>query len=529
MTWLNKLALLSIPVWAATVPTAHIDNTRQNSSTQETALTLSNVATGKFGRLGSYAVDGRVNSQVLYIPAVTISSVQHDIIITCTMHNSCYAFDAHNPDSAALWHAGPLATSRTSYPFQGSNTFLYGAEVGCLATPAVDVALGVVFIACTNSTPTWVLYKLNLTTGATVASITITGSVAGTGDPGGGDCVSGGVLSFCPAFALIRPAITIANNNVYLFLSGYDDQRPWHGWAISYDEATLTQQAIFCTTPNGYGGGFWGGGGGPAVDNAGNLYAATGNGSFDGVTAFSDSFLKFGPTLALSDWFTPSDWATIDAEDADLASNRTLLIPNTNLLVGGGKDFRVFLLDTTSMGHLQGSPGGHDPVQVFPSNPSGTVTIFSGSYGMSFWNSNLYVPVTAGTLYSFAFSAGTFNTTPTATDTTSYGFPGRASVATVSGGTSNAILWYTTAASSAYQTQRSGTLRAMNASTLSELWNSDTRSGDALGTLSKFASPTVVNGRVYVATQDNLVQVYGLISASVTRGVSSLRGQSVSR
>jgi hypothetical protein len=57
---------------------------------------------------------------------------------------------------------------------------------------------------------------------------------------------------------------------------------------------------------------------------------------------------------------------------------------------------------------------------------------------------------------------------------------------------------------------RHGALRAYDATDLSkELWNSEVSSADDLGEFAKFVPPTVVNGRVYVATFSNKVVVYG--------------------
>ena len=77
----------------------------------------------------------------------------------------------------------------------------------------------------------------------------------------------------------------------------------------------------------GYG---WGGGG-PAVDSAGNIYLSTGNGTFD-VTgsskpAYGDSVLRLNPSTGLSvaDYFTPFEQANLDTQDLDLAS-----VPKTN-------------------------------------------------------------------------------------------------------------------------------------------------------------------------------------------------------
>jgi hypothetical protein len=57
-----------------------------------------------------------------------------------------------------------------------------------------------------------------------------------------------------------------------------------------------------------------------------------------------------------------------------------------------------------------------------------------------------------------------------------------------------------------------GVLRAINAETLQEIWNSEeTSRRDGLGNLAKFVPPLVVNGKVYMATFSNAVEVYGLL------------------
>jgi hypothetical protein len=58
-----------------------------------------------------------------------------------------------------------------------------------------------------------------------------------------------------------------------------------------------------------------------------------------------------------------------------------------------------------------------------------------------------------------------------------------------------------------------GTLHAFDALNVSqELWNSDMQARrDTLGSFTKFANPTVANGKVYVPTASNQVVVYGLL------------------
>jgi hypothetical protein len=57
-----------------------------------------------------------------------------------------------------------------------------------------------------------------------------------------------------------------------------------------------------------------------------------------------------------------------------------------------------------------------------------------------------------------------------------------------------------------------GTLRAIYASTLKELWNSDQKPDprERLGNVAKFNPVTIANGKVYVPTFSNILVVYGL-------------------
>jgi outer membrane protein assembly factor BamB len=54
-----------------------------------------------------------------------------------------------------------------------------------------------------------------------------------------------------------------------------------------------------------------------------------------------------------------------------------------------------------------------------------------------------------------------------------------------------------------------GVLRAFDATSLKEIWNSQSP-GNEVGNFAKFVPPTVANGRVYLATYDGRLDVYGL-------------------
>jgi len=380
-----------------------------------------------------------------------------------------------------------------------------------------DIANGWLFAVCHTSVPSHILYKLNLLTGATIASTTISGQVVGTGDVGHGDTTSGANLLFYPAFELQRSALTLANNRVYITFASYADARPWHGWAFAYDES-LNQTAILCTSPNDWGAGLWGSSGGLSVDGSGNLYMLTGNGAYNGTTAFSFSIIKLSSTLAIVDWYAPTDAtiATLNANDSDFSSGRAMLIPGTTWVVGGAKDFNVYAVDTTCMGHQQGSGSGCPAAQVFPTNAGGVLGDRSGIYGGAFYNNHAFFPNVAGKIYRFDLSGTTFNQTPT-TSTNSYAFPGAQLSISGDGTDAGGILWAVTVPTSAVVTPTVGVIRAFDMS-LNEIMSAP------LGTISKFSVAVIANKKAYISTLDHKIQVYAVLNSSQSGGAMTLRG-----
>jgi hypothetical protein len=519
------------------VTTYHNDLSRDGVNSHEFALTTANVTSGTFAKLFSCTVDGAIYAQPLWLPNLTVGGAKHNVVLVATQHDSLYAFDADSNVSPCvpLWHMNLLDAAHGGTAGEGSvpsgtASSLVGngfgdiqPEVGVTGTPVIDPATNTLYVVSKSakSGPQVFqrLHAIDLATGSEKFSgpVVISASVNGTAP----DAVAGKV-AFDPRNHHQRPGLALVNGIVYIAWASHEDHDQYHGWVMGYDATTLAQVpgAVFNTTPNavanvGYArGGIWMSGGDPAADSSGNLYFLTGNGTFDadsGGSNYGDSTMKLRTTAGLSvaDWFTPADQANLDGADTDHGSGGAAILvdqptgPVQHLVIGGGKEGNLFLLNRDQMGHYGASvnPVNSNAVQIFNVGNG----IFSTS---AFWNNSLYIAPAGGPLqaYPFSTSTGKFNIGSATSAGVSFGFPG-ATPSISASGTSNGIVWAIDG--SQYCTRQSpgcnpAVLHAFDASNLStELWNSAQAAGDRAGLAVKFTIPTVANGKVYVGTRGN--------------------------
>src|SRR5262249_30478 len=222
--------------------------------------------------------------------------------------------------------------------------------------------------------------------------VVIQASVAGTGDGS-----AGGQVPFISLHENQRAALLLSKGIVYMAFASHGDNPPYHGWLLRYDPGTLRQVMGYNSTPNGEGGGIWQSGDGLAADAAGNLFFVTGDGTFDanGTRAnFGDSIVKMATNGSVLDYFTPHDQATMNANDLDLGSGGTILLPDQagahpHLALSAGKNGTIYVVDRDNMGHYR-STDDHQAVQaIVNSFPGGTFT--TGNFKAPvYWNGNLY-------------------------------------------------------------------------------------------------------------------------------------------
>ena len=507
-----------------TVLTRNYNNQRTGANLQESALTTASVNPSRFGKLFQVSVDDQVYAGVLYASAVPIGGTTRNVIYVATVSNSIYAFDA-DAGGGALWRRDDLNGSGRP----GRNTDVGGAcgtyqdfsgNIGIIGTPVIDagsMTLYAVTRTVENGGAVFRLRALDMTSGQDRAHSpqVLAGSVAGAGAGS-----NGGRIAFDPQPHNQRPALALSGGVVYIAFASFCDTAPYHGWVMAYDAQSLGQVGIINLTPAGQQAGIWMAGAAPMFDGNGNLYLSTGNGDFNqGAGNFGESLVKLAPrSLGVLDSFTPSNFADLNAGDVDFGSAGPIMLPGTNLLATGGKEGKVYLLNSGNLGRL----GDQNAVQVFQAvdlgaRPNNTHHIHNSAIT---WQSpqglNLYVWGENDFLRLYRFDGSRF-TVPAArvgSVLPPVGMPGGMMTLSANGSAAGTgILWATTPRSGdANHNVVPGLLSAFNAETLDLLWQS-TAGGDDPLNFAKGSPPTVASGKVYVASLSNAVSAYGLRSA----------------
>jgi len=508
------------------VLTANYGTDRTNANLQETQLTPGSVAPGSFGALGALPADGEIFAQPLYVSGVTIGQQTHNIVLVTTQHNSVYAYDADQiSPPVVLWQVnlGPSVPVSSLTSSTGSYFDVY-PEIGILGTGTIDPVTRVFYVVAEtlqNGAPVFQLHALDLATGQEKMNgpVLVNASVplAKQG------AASTGSVVFDPVQHIQRSGLLLSNGAVSIGFGSHGDGGLWHGWLMRYSASDLTQQlGVFVSTPTGTGGAIWQSGRGLAADDAGNAYAITGNGDYDGQQNFGESFVKLSAgNPGLSDWYTPANWQDLSQNDYDLSAGPAL-IPGTHMLVGGDKSGNLYLVDGDSMGHLDAGSSA----QIFQA-VSGYIFTFA------LWSRQdgcyVYVREQNGSVDAFRIADGAFDTIQVSASGPMSGASRIGMALSANGGQDGTgILWMT---SGAYQDPtKPGILHAFDASNLSnELWNSAMAPHDSLNGFVKFVSPTVANGKVYAASSTSVV-VYGLLAPPVgqPRPAIAMAGNSAS-
>ena len=513
----------------ADVLTQRNDNARSGVNSRETVLTTANVSPTSFGRLWNLYADGQIVAQPLYVSqlAVDTPSVKgaFNAIIVATMHNTVYAYDADKENRLPDGKTKPLWATWLGQPRAGGKDIdmwsTNDPEWGIVSTPVIDSAKATLWVVAWHNeagVPRYRLHALNLADGsARTASVVIGGPPTEPTKP----CNYAG--GYNPCSQKQRAALLLNRGALYVAFGG-DGNR---GCVFVFDAQNLRQLAFWSVTPTGDNGGIWQSGHGPAADADGTVYLMSGNGSMDvpqGGKNYGQSFVKLkldNGTLTVADYFAPCNAKFANTTDMDLGAGGPVLIPNSRLLVGGGKEGIIYLLSRDKLGqHVSGgdnatcdNPNIVQEFQATELHRHGAGTTYGHIHSSPiFWQApdvaRLYVWGENDRLKAYKFRNGKFvdlDKPATSIYQPPNGMPG-GMLALSSNGTKagSAIVWAIAPLNGDANTFRGvrGNVLALDARDVSrQLWTSELAGArDRLGLFAKYVPPTVAGGKVFVAT-----------------------------
>src|SRR6516162_9611488 len=267
------------------------NNARPGANPAESVLAAAAVRSRGIRRLFSLPLPGDrrgAEAQPLIVPGVALPAGRtRDLVLLATMANQVFAFDAN--DGSPVWERalGTPITSSSQIDEHPIND-----HWGILSTPVVDSAAGVIY-ACAWVSPDgspghaqhW-LHALSIVDGHAVhPPLNLEGA---TYDPGHGLQAQ----RFASATRKQRASLLLASGTVFIaFGSLFETNPDSRGWIIACDTRSWQISAAWAGAAKGFGAGIWQAGSGPVADRHGFIYCMTGNGTFDAVTDWAESFL----------------------------------------------------------------------------------------------------------------------------------------------------------------------------------------------------------------------------------------------
>lgn len=311
-------------------PMFGVEATRSSHFADSTGITAANVATL---RVQQVQLGGTVDAAPIYLHAVQVLGAAHDVFFVTTSYGQTLAIDANA--GTILWrftppgYAGWVGTERIT------NT-----------TPVADPDRASVYAA----SPDGKVERLAVADGHVVWSTAITSR---------------------PDREKIASPLGFFRGRVIVVTGGYvGDAPPYQGHVALLDAgsgALLHVWNSLCSDRPGVidpascaqsGSAIWGRAGAVVDTTTGNLFVATGNGKWDGATAWGDAVVELDPDATrLLGNFTPSNTLYLDTNDADLGSTSPVLLDATHL-VQGGKDAKLRVIDLTRAAGTTAHMGG---------------------------------------------------------------------------------------------------------------------------------------------------------------------------
>jgi hypothetical protein len=271
--------------------TRSVDNSRSGWNAHETQLTQASVESKGIVRATIIPLIGDargMEAQPLILPNVKTALGTRDVMVLPSMANVVRGVDAH--DGSAIWQTPPLGTPVTGS--QDIDRHQINEFWGCLSTGVIDAETQRLYQVCwiapdnpgTPQKARYFMFVLHMTDGSQVVPPVLIQGTSGTQD-------------FNAAMRKQRSSLAETNiqgTKTVFGCSGTINETQAgvaSGYCFAFDVATNTVSAMLALT-SGEGAGVWMAGQGPATDAQGFLYVLSGNGDFDGISQWGESFLK---------------------------------------------------------------------------------------------------------------------------------------------------------------------------------------------------------------------------------------------
>jgi hypothetical protein len=344
------------------VTTYHYDSYRTGWNSHETVLTPTAVHSPSFGVLNTIMLDDQAEAQPLVVANVNITAGNyqgiHTVVYVATENNSIYAIDTTSGTVLLNPNFGPPVV----HPLNcGKNT----PDVGINSTPVIDLSSNTLYaVSYTQQStgPAYFVHALDLGS--------LTDKVAPRLVTGSHTLTNGTTFTFNAKYQRQRPALLLANGNVYAAFGSFCDLAPnlSRGWVLGWQTGTLTAlagnqllDAQATDTDDYFLSSIWMSGYGPAADDSGNILFVTANSdpsgnTYDGVTNIQESVVQVSPNLTtVLDLFTPDNVGDMDEHDLDFGSGGVMVLPDQpgsipHLAVAAGKVGSMFLMNEDNLG-----------------------------------------------------------------------------------------------------------------------------------------------------------------------------------
>jgi hypothetical protein len=292
--------------------TRSADSSRSGWNAHETQLTQATIESEGIIRATIIPVIGDargMESQPLILPNVNTSRGTRDVMVLPSMANVVRGVDAH--DGSGIWQVplGKPITGSQDIDRHNINEFW-----GCVSTGVIDRDTKRLYQVCWVSpdntgkpeTARYFMFVLNVGNGSSVVPPVLIEGKSGTQD-------------FNAAMRKQRSSLVETDINGVKTVFGCSgtiketQAGVASGYCFAFDVASNKLTAMLALS-SGEGAGVWMAGQGAAADAEGFLYLLTGNGDFDGVSKWGESFLKlkYTPpsggnpaTLKVIDHWTP--------------------------------------------------------------------------------------------------------------------------------------------------------------------------------------------------------------------------------